>query len=131
MDAFRAAAQFAKLGGVFFILRAYRSERSKKLSEQKTAPFVPSIRAVRQPGIDQKQRRPEAGSAPEEVRPDFGLHQDDRFGPDAGQGASDEAASINGIIDLTNMRRQLALQFLHAGGRGGGYDDFEVWQPRL
>jgi len=44
---------------------------------------------------------------------------------------ADITALINGIIDFADVVRQLLLQTLHAGGRGGGNDNLKVGQARL
>src|SRR5882762_5445153 len=47
------------------------------------------------------------------------------------QRMADITALINGIIDFADVVRQLLLQTLHAGGRGGGNDNLKVGQARL
>ena len=74
---------------------------------------------------------PQIAGAPEEVRPDFRLHQHDGLGADGGQRAGDIAAAVDRIVDLADVVGQLPPQFAHAGRGGGGDDDLEVGQARF
>ena len=65
------------------------------------------------------------------VRPDFRLDQHDGLGIDRRQRAVDEFAAVNRIINFADVRGQPAAQLGHAGGRGGGHDDFEVRHARF
>ena len=40
-------------------------------------------------------------------------------------------AVVNRVVDLADVVGQLAVQFAHAGRRGGGDDDLEVWHARF
>ena len=53
--------------------------------------------------------------APDEIRPDFGLNQNDGFRLDGRQCPDDATAPVNGIVNLADVRRQMAAQFRHAG----------------
>src|SRR3989442_1348927 len=68
---------------------------------------------------------------PDEIRPDFGLNQNDGLGMNQAQCAVHAFLVVDGIINLFDVRRQFALQFAHAGRGCGGNNDFEVGHARF
>ena len=72
-------------------------------------------------GVGEDDRDARAGGAADEVRPDFGFHEDERARPDVGE---DAAAVGNGVVGQVAVGdalwvARLVLGDLCAAGRGG------------
>ena len=131
MDGFGGAAEFAELGGIGFVLAADGGEGGEERAEDEAEAFVARIGAVGETGVDQEDWPVGSLGAPNEVGPDFGFDEDDGVGMDGTEGAVDEFAAVDGVIDFADCRREALLEFSHAGGGRGGDHDLEVGHARF
>ena len=128
----RAAADLAQPRGVLFVLRADAGERGEQRPEQEAKSFVAAERAVGQPGVGQKHRDAELSRARQMK---FGqISASTRTMASGLMVASARTTYLRrsiGIVNFADVRGQMAAQLGHAGGRGGGHDDFDVGQARF
>jgi hypothetical protein len=123
---FRAGAEGEEAVAVGFILHADAGKSAEELAKEKSEPAIAAEGAIGEPGIHKKGWNATRTRAPEEVRPDFGFHQDDRFGIDDAEGAADVFAAIDGVVDFFDVAGETFAEFAHSGGGGGRDDDLEI-----
>src|SRR5882724_10795948 len=131
MNCFRPTAEFSQFGRILLILGADAGQGSKQGPKEESKAAVTPIRAVGEPGVDEEDRLAQAARAPEKIRPDLGFDQNDGFRTNDTESASDNAALVDGVIDLADVIGELALELRHSSGGGGGNDDFQVWHARF
>ena len=68
---------------------------------------------------------------PKKVRPNLGLNEHHRLGPDGGQGAPDKYPAIHRVVNLANVGGEFFVQLAHPRGGGGGDDQLKIGQARL
>ncbi|MFM1945131.1 MAG: hypothetical protein RI897_4113 [Verrucomicrobiota bacterium] len=73
----------------------------------------------------------EGAGGPEEVGPDFGFDEDDRFGLDRSEGFFDPREEIERVVDFGDGVGELFLELGHAGGGGGGDHEAAVREGGL
>ena len=130
-NCFWTTTQFAELRGIGFVLRANSREGREQGLEQKPKALIPTIRAVRQPGIDEVNQLAHILGAPKKVGPDFRFDQHDGLGTNGAESPGHATAPVNRVVDFADVRRQFALQFTHARSRRRRDDNLEVGEPRF
>jgi len=78
------------------------------------------------PGVRQLMRDFSGKQPPEKVRPNLGLDEYHRLGPDGGQGTPDKCSTVDRIVNPAHLGGEFFSQLTHRRGGGRGNDQLEV-----
>mgnify|MGYP001689363404 CR=1 FL=1 len=114
-------AQLAEAARVLAGLRVHLQVGERFTQQAAGVAVVSTQRFGGEAGVGKDDRDARAGGAADEVRPDFGFHEDERARPDVGE---DAAAVGNGVVGQVAVGdalwvARLVLGDLCAAGRGG------------
>ena len=114
-------AQLAEAARVLAGLRVHLQVGERFTQQAAGVAVVSTQRFGGEAGVGEDDRDARAGGAADEVRPDFGFHEDERARPDVGEDAAAVGNGVVGQVAVGDAPRVacLVLGDLCAAGRGG------------
>ena len=88
--------------------------------------MISVVRLSGDSGIHEEMRDFSGLQPPEKIRPNLGLDEYHRLGPDGGQGTPDKCSTVDRIVNPAHLGGEFFSQLTHRRGGGRGNDQLEV-----